>query len=44
MDDLRAEVQEELDTKPLSTEMISRLFARLSAEALTRASPVDQSA
>lgn len=47
MDDLRAEVQTELDTKPLSTEMISRLFARLSANAFSQAlptSPVDQSA
>jgi Ca2+-binding EF-hand superfamily protein len=47
LDDLRAQVQTELDTKPLSTEMISRLFARLSADAFGRelqAAPVDQSA
>ncbi|MDB5601865.1 MAG: hypothetical protein JWN71_3909 [Xanthobacteraceae bacterium] len=47
LDDLRAQVQTELDTQPLSTAMISRLFARLSADALRRglpASPVDQSA
>lgn len=47
LDDLRAEVQAELDTKPLSTAMISRLFARLSADAFGRelqTSPVDQSA
>lgn len=44
LDDLRAEVQTELDTKPLSTELISRLFARLSQEALSRAAPFDQTA
>jgi len=47
VDHLRAEVQAELDTKPLSTAMISRLFARLSADALGRElqnPPVDQSA
>jgi Ca2+-binding EF-hand superfamily protein len=46
LDELRTETQTELDTKPLSTALISRLFARLSADAFSRelqGPPVDQS-